>query len=67
MDDAVTIGIEKINVILESYMGIYDTELGIQYILSNCILKIQYFFFKIQYLKIFFVFLNNIHRIYLCK
>lgn len=45
MDDAVTIGIEKINVILESYMGIYDTELGIQYILSNCILKIQYFFF----------------------
>ena len=46
MDDAVTIGIEKINVILESYMGIYDTELGIQYILSNCILKIQYFFLQ---------------------
>lgn len=34
MDDAATIGIEKINVILESFMGIYDTELGIQYILS---------------------------------
>lgn len=29
MDDAATIGIEKINVILESFMGIYDTELGI--------------------------------------
>lgn len=28
MDNAATIGIEKINVILESFMGIYDTELG---------------------------------------
>ncbi|XP_006607621.1 PDZ domain-containing protein GIPC3 [Apis dorsata] len=30
VDDAVTIGIEKINVILESFMGIYDTELATQ-------------------------------------
>ncbi|CAL7942509.1 unnamed protein product [Xylocopa violacea] len=29
-DDAATIGIEKINVILESFMGIYDTELATQ-------------------------------------
>lgn len=30
VDDAATIGIEKINVILESFMGIYDTELATQ-------------------------------------
>lgn len=30
IDDAATIGIEKINVILESFMGIYDTELATQ-------------------------------------
>lgn len=30
MDDAVSIGVEKINAILESYMGIFDTELATQ-------------------------------------
>ncbi|XP_076236345.1 PDZ domain-containing protein GIPC-like protein kermit [Calliopsis andreniformis] len=30
IDDVATIGIEKINVILESFMGIYDTELATQ-------------------------------------
>ncbi|XP_017880046.1 PDZ domain-containing protein GIPC3 [Ceratina calcarata] len=30
VDDAAAIGIEKINVILESFMGIYDTELATQ-------------------------------------
>lgn len=30
VDDAATIGIDKINVILESFMGIYDTELATQ-------------------------------------
>ncbi|XP_076653336.1 PDZ domain-containing protein GIPC-like protein kermit [Halictus rubicundus] len=30
VDDAATVGIEKINVILESFMGIYDTELATQ-------------------------------------
>lgn len=28
VDDAAMIGVEKINAILESFMGIYDTELG---------------------------------------
>ncbi|XP_015430943.1 PREDICTED: PDZ domain-containing protein GIPC3 [Dufourea novaeangliae] len=37
IDDAATIGIEKINVILESFMGIYDTELATQiWELSEC-------------------------------
>ncbi|XP_033327280.2 PDZ domain-containing protein GIPC-like protein kermit [Megalopta genalis] len=30
VDDAATVGIDKINVILESFMGIYDTELATQ-------------------------------------
>lgn len=28
VDDSAAIGVEKINTILESFMGIYDTELG---------------------------------------